>query len=301
MCQSKADGGLRCASHVTTSMYAHADKQIKMVKEFAKGNGLDLPAEETLYSDFTDHGEIYSRASEKPAFLKAQKAYHAALQDGYSAESRFVSVVAMKNPSSVAAHMWQRDPQVKEWLDKRNRALDANDEKATGEAVSKLKGLRLKITSEAEEIVQICRVGKKANLIATLEQQGKLPADISDLKKKEKEADAEFAKVRKELMQTEKARLVSRRMRENENFKAITKKVAFRVQPEVQAWEKKQKEYVRDYSMTSEYREKMEALATHHPEGSPERENIASELRKVEILKDLTVRKNKREAAEKSA
>lgn len=300
MCQSKAEGGLRCSSHAVDALYNHADKQIALVKEYAQEHGLKLPEESKLYNSFENFNAVHNKAQQKSAYKKASNAMVDSAKECEDAETKLAAVAGFRNPSSVAAFLWERNPEAKAARDLRDKAFDSGDDAEAQKQIAKLKGLRAKTTAEAEYIVKAVGNGGQRKLMQTLNAEEKAPAYLVALQDKHENAKEEYLRTRNKLVGIEKERFISRKLRSSEEYTAISKKIDFRKRPASREWEAREKELQKEYSMTGEYRQKMEDLASFHQVGSPEREAIESKMRQVEILKKLTVSRNMAQAAKAS-
>lgn len=296
MCQSKAEGGIRCSSHAVLALQRHADKQVEMVKEYAAAKGITLQDESTMYNSFEHSTGIFLKVQEKSAYKKTENAFYNAKKDASELEHQLVSVASFRNPSSVADHLWQRSRVVKETTALRDKAWQEGREAEADASIAKLQALRVKTAAEAQHIVDIVTRNGKHNLIDTLKSENSTPGYLSDAQAKAEYEKNVYLDVRKKLTAEEKHRFISKKFRETPEYKDVTRSVAFRVQPAVREWEGKQKELQQDYSMTGEFKQKMEDMASFHEAGSPEHEKIQAHLRKIEILKKLTIARNQREA-----
>jgi hypothetical protein len=296
MCQSKAEGGIRCSSHAIAALQAHADKQVDMVKAYAAEKGITLQDESKMYNSFEHSTSVYAKVHEKKAYIKAENAFVDAQKNESELEFQLTSVAAHKNPTSVSQFLWQRSEKAKELTALRDKAWEDNDNVAAEKHIAMLKGLRAKTAAEATNIVNIVNERGAHNLVKTLKEQNTTPGYLADAQRSAAFEKKSFLKVRSELFEVEKHRFVSKKFRNTQEFKDVAKSVDFRKRPEVREWQAKQDDLQKDYSMTSDYREKLENIASFHPEGSDERVKIETLLRKSEILKQWEISRNKREA-----
>lgn len=296
MCQSKAEGGIRCSSHAIEALQKHHDKQAEMVKEYAAKNGKTLPDESKLYNDFEHRTAVFSKVNEVAAYKKVERDFVNASEAEQKAKFEFASVAQHQSVSSIADHIWRREPAVKEALSLRDKAWEDEDDVAAEKQIAKLKSLRVKATADAENVVNIVKEHGTYKVVNVLHEQGKLPTHLQEVHDKKKAAQDTFSKVRSEVVAVEKKRFISKKFRNSPEYKGIATSTDFRKQPEVRKWEERAAELQRDYSMTSDYRQKLEDMASFYQEGSADRERIEAQIRKVDTLKKMTILKNKREA-----
>ena len=292
MCQSKANGGLRCSSHTVDAMYAHAEKQIEAVKAYAQANGLALPDESKLYKKSDDSSYVYDKTEEKPAYRQALARLDIARKARQEAEYQLVSVAGFKHETSLASFLWTRNVEAKKAIQTRDKAFESDDDEQASEAITKLKQLRQETVTHANDIVARVHSVSQRNLLYSLAGDDSHPAYLKELKRKEKEADENFDAVRRGLVETETNRLISKRLRSHPDYQKIATAENFAGTPEQATWGKKQKTLEKDYSMTREYRLKLEAIASTHPEGSPERAAAEKQVEKVKLLRERTIVKN---------
>lgn len=298
MCQSKAEGGIRCSSSAIEALQKHHDKQVEMVKEYAKENGITLPDEDSMYNDFEHRTAVYSKVNEVPAYKKAEQAFVASNEKERSAKFDLASVSQHQSASSISAFLWKRNAEANEALALRDKAWEEGDDVAAEKQIAKLQSLRAQTAAEAENIVKVVKEHGAYQLANILREQGKTPKYLNEVYQKNEAMKNTFNAVRKEVVAKEKSRFISRKFRNTPEYKGVTSTVNFQKKPEVRAWQEKAGELQKEYSMTSDYRQKLEDMASFHPQGSDERERIEAQIRKVDTLKKMTILKNKREAAE---
>ena len=301
MCQSKAEGGIRCASHVTEALYSHADTQIKLVKEFAESVGMKIPKDDTARNAFTDATESSKLIKSKPAFLKAELAYDNAYNARLLAERTLTSVVMRGETGAVAPFLWKRNAEATALREARDEARKQGDTKTADKCVQELGALRAKTIANATLLSRIANEpgateGGPARLLGRFREEGGGIAYLSELRNEEKAKKDNYDTTAANLRKIETDRLASKRIRAGVEFNKITSSVVFRKQPQVQAWEKRQKELQKDYAMTGEYKEKMMILAGNEEPGSDKRKEIESQIRKAELCRELAIRRNKAQA-----
>lgn len=301
MCQSKAEGGIRCSSHAIEALQKHHDKQAEMVKEYAAKNGKTLPDESKLYNDFEHRTAVYSKVNEVAAYKKVERDFYSRNETERKAKFDLASVSQHQSVSSISAFLWKHDALAKETLAARDKAWENGDEVEAEKNIAKLQSLRARTVNEAENIVSIVKNHGAYQLVNVLREQGKTPRYLNEIYEKNESAKNTFNTVRAEVVAKEKQRFISKKFRNSPEYKEIATSTDFRKQPEVRQWEERAAELQRDYSMTSDYRQKLEDMASFYQEGTEDRERIETQIRKVDTLKKMTILKNKREAEMESS
>lgn len=296
MCQSKAEGGLRCSAHTKEALTKHASKQAEFVAEYATAFNITLPTPESLYTD-DDARKVSTLVNRNPEYIAAGETYQKAQKDRRDEEMKIFRIAEYGGTNdSLALHLWANN--------KEAQALKAEQQRNWDNGVedellhNKLAALREMTTAQAKGILGSIR---RHGVYNPNDLGVPVPQYMSDLREKEKEARDTYAKLRSSLAKVEKAKILNHKLRHHPKYINIVGRADYQNTPFHKEWNEKQRKLLTDYSLTNEYRKKLETLIENEPADSPERNKVQRQLNSVAKLRERTKQRNIEEALGKSA
>lgn len=295
MCQSKAEGGLRCSAHTKEALHKHASKQAEHVMDFASKNNLPLPSPEELYTD-RDAANVSAIVRQNPEYIAAGEEYQATQKARREEEMKIFRIAEYGSNDSLALHLWSNN--------KEAQALRAQQQTNWENGVEdellhhKLAEMREMTTVQAKGILGSVR---QHGVYNPNDLGVPVPKYMTDLRADEKDARDSYAKLRSTLAAAEKVKTIGRNLRQHPQYIDIIESKEYTDTEFYKEWSDKQRKLLTDYSLTNEYRKKLETLAENEPADSPERAKIQRQLNSVAALRERTKQRNMEEALAKSA
>lgn len=295
MCQSKAEGGLRCSSHAKEALHKHAVKQADHVITFAAQNNLPLPTLDQLYTD-ADRASVAAAVKKDSEYIAAAEAWQKAQRSRREEELTVFRIAEYGANDALSLHLWSKN---KEAQDLKARQQENWDNGVEDEILHhRLAELREMTVSQSKNILRSVREHGVYNPTSVGTQ---IPQYMLDLRSEERAAQEKLSAVRSEKTVEEKSKAVNRKLRQHPQYIDIIENPTYMATPEHQEWNKKQRKLLTDYSLTNEYRKKLEILAENEKPGSPNQQKIKRQLESVAVLREQTKQRNIAEAAAKSA
>lgn len=295
MCQSKAEGGLRCSSHAKDALHKHAVKQADHVITFAAQNNLPLPSLNELYTD-ADRANVAAAVKKDSEYITAGEKFQAAQKARREEELKVFRIAEYGANDALSLHLWANNKEAQD--------LKARQEENWRNGVEdellhhRLSELREMTVAQSKNILQSVREHGVYNPTSVGTQ---IPQYMVDLRRAESDAQADFSAVRSAKTVEEKAKVVNRKLRNHPQYIDIVESPAYTATPEHQEWKQKQRKLLTDYSLTNEYRKKLEILAENEKPGSANQMKIKRQLESVAALREQTKQRNIAESMAKTA
>lgn len=277
MCQSKAKGGFRCATHVEEAIADHKNKYSKMVQQEAATNGIIInpqcfeltPAEKNL---------VTSQIFLDPSVQKMRKEIVEANHQVRVLQASLSDALAVRNVNKLALVIREHNPELQsikndnearkrrfnEYIanpnlneDELEHALEQNKNQL---ALLNKRKEKLNYLSKAEAI-EVFKVYKESadasKALASVTCLNKVRNDVLAIQEK---AAATSQRVRTRLTD----RIVAEKLVTDPGFKAAESSDTFRNSTKFQEWEAKEKELAESYRMTAGYHKKVLAKITSY-------------------------------------
>ena len=295
MCQSKAEGGLRCSSHAKDALHKHAVKQADHVISFAAEHNLPLPTLNEIYVN-ADKASVANTVRKTPEYIAATEKLQKAQRTRREEEFAVFRIAEYGANDALSLHLWEHNKEAQE--------LKARQEENWNNGVED-ELLHHRLTELRE--MTVCQ---SKNILRSVRERGlydpssagtQMPQYMVELRQAETDAQTELTAVRLEKTAEEKAKAVNRKLRNHPQYVDIIESPAYTATPEHKEWAKKQRKLLTDYSLTNEYRKKLEILADNEKPGSPNQMKIKRQLESVAALREQTKQRNIAESQVKTA
>ena len=295
MCQSKAEGGLRCSSHAKEALHKHAVKQANHVITFAAQNNLPLPTLDQLYTD-DDRASVNAAVKKNSEYIAAAEEWQKAQRTRREEELTVFRIAEYGANDALSLHLWSKNKEAQELKARQQENWDNGVEDEI--LHHRLAELREMTVSQSKNILRSVREHGVYNPTSVGTQ---IPQYMLDLRSEERAAQEKLSAVRAEKTAEEKSKAVNRKLRQHPQYIDIVENPTYMATSEHQEWNKKQRKLLTDYSLTNEYRKKLEILADNEKPGSPNQQKIKRQLESVAVLREQTKQRNIAEATAKSA
>lgn len=317
MCQSKAEGGIRCHSHAHEALAASEDKYVDLVvSKAAETTGWQPWPRETYFGSPYDSLRLETMLSGDTAVAKARVEKEQLEDELDTCRAEIQYGVEQMNVKYINNGIRRADPEITDLIDKRDglisearreiakaNATDDNEHigqvrakytKAISEVEKKLSATQEKTMAEAQAIYEASRSMPRDADIKTIIDKAK-PASISALEKANSEAQRKRMVLEAEKTKLYKNRIAGYNMREDENFKDIEKFPGFRSSDEFFAWRKKNASLRMDYAISNTSMANLEYKIsdTSDPE---QKKSLLEKQKNLMNVREAIIRKNKESA-----
>lgn len=270
MCQSKAKGGFRCATHVQDAIADHKNKYSRMVQQECTANGIIInpqcfeltPAEKNL---------VTSQIFLDPSVQKMRKEIVEANHQVRVLQASLSDALAVRNVNKLALIIREHNPELQaikydnEARKRRFNEYIANPnlnedelEKALKQNKNQLALLnkrkeKLNLLSKTEAVASFETYKESGDITKALASVSCLNTARSNVTTLQDKAVATSQRVRTRLTD----RIVAEKLVTDPGFKAAESSDAFRNSAKFKEWEAREKELAESYRMTAGYHKKV--------------------------------------------
>lgn len=272
MCQSKAKGGFRCATHVKDAIADHKNKYSQIVQQECIASGITINPE---CFELTPKEKMFvtSQVFLDPSAQIMRKEIAEANHQVRVLQATFTDALAVRDINKLAVIIRAHNPELKAIADddaaRKRRyeesitntnldegeiekvlAYNENQRDLLNKRKAKLNFLSRKEALESLDVFsQSCDVSKALALVTCVNQAQKDALAVQD------KAAALSQRARTRLTET----IITNKLINDPGFKAAESSDAFRNSAKFHEWEKKEKELAESYRMTPGYQKKVVA------------------------------------------
>lgn len=320
MCQSKAEGGIRCHSHAHEALAASHDRYVALVVAKSEDiSGEQLPTARESFNDDnpTDHYKLSvmlsgDKSLEKLKAESEQLAYdfrraYDGINEGHRNGDwrgiyRAISITDPETAKLVQKRDELRSQYHKDVEEARNEgdvnmiaALGAKHERESGEVSTILDARNEVMQKQAQEIAGLSRVPD--GLPIHKHHQFRIPSAVRDLQKEFLATREKARTVEAEKTTAFKTRIGGYNLKQTEAFKKIASSPALTASKEYRDWRKKDAVAKGDYAITNTSMNNLKAKIEESPRGSDQRLKLQADYDKLLRVKKAKIEVNKKNAA----
>lgn len=319
MCQSKAEGGIRCFSHAKETLALSEDKYVEMViSKSEEVNGVKIDSPEKWFGGFEDNLKLQVMLGGESSLQKLNTRREE-LADAIRANHRIVEESVKNNdPVALIKMMKATDPELKALRERRAELLErvqkdvanaktneealalyADEERESRKVLADMRTRNGVIEEEATDIINLRNVLNDEPVFKHLRYR--TPDGIRAMRKEYLEVSDKARETTLQKTELFKKRIGGYNLKQNEDFKNVATSSALRQSAEYKEWREKNASAKVDYAITSTMMADLKVRITEEPEGSESREKLEKKYETLSRARDAKIANNKREAAASKA
>lgn len=314
MCQSKAEGGIRCFSHAKETLAFSEDKYVEMViAKSEEVNGVKIDPPEKWFGGFDDNLKLQVMLGGESSLQKLNTRREE-LADAIRANHRIVEESVKNNDSaSLIKMMKSTDPELQalrarktELLEKVQQdvanakteeealALYAEEERESRKVVGEMRTRTGVIEEEATDILNLRNVLNDEPVFKHIRYR--TPDGIRAMRKEYLEVSDKAREVTAKKTELFKKRIGGYNLKNNEDFKNVERSSELRGSQEYKEWREKNASARVDYAITSTMMADLKVSITEEPEGSEKREKLEKKYATLSKVREAKIANNKKSA-----
>lgn len=314
MCQSKAEGGIRCFSHAKETLAFSEDKYVEMViAKSEEVNGVKIDPPEKWFGGFDDNLKLQVMLGGESSLQKLNTRREE-LADAIRANHRIVEESVKNNDSaSLIKMMKSTDPELQalrarktELLEKVQQdvanakteeealALYAEEERESRKVVGEMRTRTGVIEEEATDILNLRNVLNDEPVFKHIRYR--TPDGIRAMRKEYLEVSDKAREITAKKTELFKKRIGGYNLKNNEDFKNVERSSELRGSQEYKEWREKNASARVDYAITSTMMADLKVSITEEPEGSEKREKLEKKYATLSKVREAKIANNKKSA-----
>lgn len=314
MCQSKAEGGIRCFSHAKETLALSEDKYVEMViAKSEEVNGVKIDPPEKWFGGFDDNLKLQVMLGGESSLQKLNTRREE-LADAIRANHRIVEESVKNNDAaSLIKMMKSTDPELQalrarktELLEKVQQdvanakteeealALYAEEERESRKVVGEMRTRTGVIEEEATDILNLRNVLNDEPVFKHIRYR--TPDGIRAMRKEYLEVSDKAREITAKKTELFKKRIGGYNLKNNEDFKNVERSSKLRGSQEYKEWREKNASARVDYAITSTMMADLKVSITEEPEGSEKREKLEKKYATLSKVREAKIANNKKSA-----
>jgi hypothetical protein len=319
MCQSKAEGGIRCHSHAHEALAASTDRHVALVVSKSEEiMGKKLPTARESFDDTnpSDHMKLNVMLSEEKglAKLKAESEHlgedvrnaYAGINEGHRNGDwrqiyRAISVTDPETAELVQKRDELRSAYHKNAEEARNegdtnmlRVLAVQHSSESGEVSEKIESRNALIEREAKVIANLSRLPDGAPV--NKHPKFRIPTAVRNLQQEFLDTREKARNLEAEKKEFYKTRIGGYNLKQTEAFKQVATSPKFTTSNEYRDWRKKDAVARGDYAITTTSLNNLKAKVEDAPRGSEQRLNLQAKYDQLVNVRNVKITNNKKAA-----
>jgi len=320
MCQSKAEGGIRCHSHAHEALAASHDRYVALVVEKSEeltGKKLPTAAESFDATNPVDHMKLSVMLSGDKGLEKLKRereqlgadvrAAYAGINDGHRDGDWRQIYRAISTTDPEMAELVQRRDDLrtqyhKDAKEARNegdtimaRAITMKHSRESGEVNTKIEERTALIEREAQVIARLPRLSD--GIPVNKNPKFRTPTALRNLQQEFLAVSEKTRNLEEEKTAAFKTRIGGYNLKQTEAFKKVASSPEFNSSKEYRDWRKKDAVAKGDYAITNTSMNNLKNRIEESPRGSDQRLKLQADYDKLLRVKKAKIEVNKKNAA----
>lgn len=307
MCQSLAQGGMRCISHIKTALQNSEDALVEITIAESQKSGVELPSREEMFNPAKDGYKLDERLMANSQYKNAKLEKEIAETSYRNFRRRVSEAIEEDNHSALKDILYRGDPEARELIGERTMIMDAAEQKAKKAnplkrpfiisegkkkaqwATDRLKSIKLRI---AEEVNTQRRVQKNFGHSLIVHT----PDLLSSVRNSMVTADGkkrEFEHYDEKFRETYKNQIANDNMRKNPQYQEALNSSSVSSSEAYAKWKTKHDGIEQDYAMTNENIGFLELQARVAGKETPKGKAFISQAKDLKKQREDKIRENK--------
>jgi len=316
MCQSKAEGGIRCFSHAKETLALSEDKYVEMViAKSEEVNGAKIDPPEKWFGGFDDNLKLQVMLGGDSSLQKLNTRREE-LADAIRTNHRIVEESVKNNDAvSLVKMMKSTDPELQalrvrkaELLEKVKQdvanaktdeealAFYAEEERESRKVIAEMRTRNGVIEEEATDILNLRNVLNDEPVFKHIRYR--TPDGIRAMRKEYLEVSDKTREATAKKTELFKKRIGGYNLKNNEDFKNVEKSSKLRGSQEYKEWREKNASARVDYAITSTMMADLKVSITEEPEGSEKRAKLEKKYTTLSKVREAKIANNKKSAVQ---
>lgn len=317
MCQSRSEGGIRCASHVKAALQNSEDALVDVVLAESKKAGIELPTKESKFEPSIDGYELEDRLMSNPQYKNAKAEKEIAETSDINFRNRVAAAIVEGNSDNLKDILYRGNPEVRRLIGERAIIMDAAEQKA--KKANPLKRPFLiaegkRKTEWATESLKFIRssINKEVKMREKLQKQSgsvhlaNSPYDFASVQASKENVRAHsenYNHYNEQLTKTYKSQIANENIRKDPKYQEALMSEAVVSSQAYGKWQEKNEEIKADYAITSENMDhvKTQIRLAEESNDKVKADGYRSKLAGLEAQKEKKIAENKKIAAQQEA
>jgi hypothetical protein len=296
MCQSRAEGGIRCASHTKIALQNSEDALVDIVIAESLKETVKLPDKESKFVPSIDGYELEDRLMANPLYKNAKFEKEIAETSDLNFRNRVTDVIAEGDNTALKDVLYRGNPEVRRLIGERAIIMDAAEQRAKKASALKrpfiiaegkkkaewatesLKFIRSSINDEVKLHTRVQKLSGSSVIASS--------PDVFESVYKSQEHVRSYREVfnhhNASLTKTYKAQIINENMRKDPQYQAALASSAVTSSEAYTKWQAKHDDIKHDYAMTNENMDMLRNQARIAGENTPQGKAYLLQVRELE-------------------
>lgn len=307
MCQSLAQGGMRCISHTKTALQNSEDALVNLVIAESQKSGIELPAKATMFNPAEDGYKLDERLMANPQYKNAKIEKEIAETSYKNLRKRVTEAIAEDDHSALKDILYRGNPEARELLGERAMIMDAAEKKAKKAnplkrpfilaegkkkaqwATDRLKAIKSRIDDEVNTQKRVQKNFGHSLIVHTPDLLSSVRSSMVAADGKKRELEHYDEKFR----ETYKNQIANDNMRKNPQYQEALNSSSVSSSEAYSKWKAKHEVIAQDYAVTNENISFLELQARVAGKDTPQGKAYLTQAKDLGKQRESKIRENK--------